>query len=67
MFFNKYCDTSVTSHDADKVIFSFLSQILTDHKNSPLSKGQNFAIPLKDINYANNLLLFELLYGDIDS
>ena len=66
MFFNNYCDKSVTLHDADKVIFSFSSHILTNHKNSLLSKDLNFAIPPKDISYPDYLLLFELLYRDIN-
>ena len=62
LFLNNYYDNSVTSHDADKVIFNFSSHVLTDHEKSVLSKGLNFAIPPKDINYADYLLPFELLY-----
>ena len=36
-------------------------------KKSLLSKGLNFAILPKGINYAEYLLLFELLYRDINS
>ena len=67
MFLNNFYDKSVTSHDADKVIFNFSSHALTDHEKSILSEGLNFAIPPKDINYADYLLLFELLYRDINS
>ena len=67
LFLNNYHDNSVTPHDADTVIFSFLSHILTDHENVLLSEGINFAIRPKDINYAYYLLLFELLYRDINS
>ena len=67
MFLNNYYDNSVTSHDADKVIFNFSSYVLTDHEKSLLSKGLNFSIPPKGINYADHLLPFELLYRDINS
>ena len=39
------------------------SHVLTDHEKSRLSKGLNFAIPPTDINYADYLLPFELLYS----
>ena len=40
---------------------------MTDHENSLLSKGLNFVISPKDINYADYLLPFELLPRDINS
>ena len=55
------------SHDADKVIFNFSSHVLTDHEKSLLRKGLSFAILPNDINYADYLLPFELLYRDINS
>ena len=58
LFLNNYYDNSVTSHDIDKVIFNFSSRVLTDHEKSFLRKGLNFAIPPKDINYADYLLPF---------
>ena len=67
MFLNNHYDNSVLSHDVDKVIFNFSSHVLTDHEKSLLSKGLNFAIPPKDINYADYLLPFEFLYRDINS
>ena len=60
LFLNNDYDNSITSHDADKVIFNFSSQVLTDHKKSLLSKGLNFAIPPKGINYADYLSPFKL-------
>ena len=36
-------------------------------KKSLLSKGLNFAIPPKNINYTDFMLSFELLYRDVDS
>ena len=67
LFLNNYYDNSVTPHDTDKVSFNFLSHVLTDHKKSLLGKELNFAIPPKDINYADYLLPFELLYSDVNS
>ena len=32
-----------------------------------LSKGLNFAVPPNNINYADYMLPFELLYRDVDS
>ena len=44
-----------------------MPDVLTDHEKSLLSKGVNFAIPLKDINYADYLLPCDLLHGDSNS
>ena len=46
---------------------AFTPNVLTDHEKSLLSKGVNSAIPLKDINYADYLLPFDLLDRDINS
>ena len=62
---NSYFE-SVTSHDPEKVLFNFSSHQLTEHEKSLLSRGLNFAIPPKDLNYADYLLPFELLFRDID-
>ena len=67
MFSNNYYDNSVTSHDADEVIFNFLSHVLTDHEKSLLSKCLNFAIPPKDINYTDYLLPFDFSYRHINT
>ena len=40
---------------------------MTNHEKLLLSKGLSFAIPHKDINYADYLLPFELLHRDINS
>ena len=63
---NSYQD-SVTSHDPDKVIFSFLDHVLYTTEKSLLSKGLNLTILPKNINYADFMLPFELLYRDVDS
>ena len=62
---NSYFE-SATSHDPDKVLFNFSSHQLTEHEKSLLTKGLNFAIPPKNLNYADYMLPFELLFRDID-
>ena len=44
-----------------------MPDVLTDHEKSLLSKGVNFAIPLKDINYTDYLLPCDLLHRDSNS
>ena len=67
LFLNNSYHNSVTSHDPDKVIFNFSGHVLYTTEKSLLSKGLNFAIPPKNINYADFMLPFELLYRDVDS
>ena len=55
---NKLCSDnsyyeSVTSHDPEKVLFNFSSHSLTEHEKSLLSRGLNFAISPKNVNYAD--------------
>ena len=57
----------VTSHDPDKVIFSFSDHVLNTTEKYFLSKGLNFAILPKNINYTDFMLPFKLLYRDVDS
>ena len=57
----------VTSHDPDKVIFNFSDHVLNTTEKYLLSKGLNFAILPKNINYTDFMLPFKLLYRDIDS
>ena len=49
------------------MIFNFWSNVLNTTKKSLLCKGLNFAIPPKNINYADYLVPFEVLYRDVDS
>ena len=56
---------SVTSHDPEKVLFNFSSHSLTEHEKSLLSRRLNFTFPPKNVNYADYLLPFELLFRDI--
>ena len=60
---NSYCE-SVTSRDPEKVLLNFSNLPLTEHENSLLRRGLNFAIPPKNVNYADYLLPFELLFRD---
>ena len=62
---NSYYE-SVTSHDPEKVLFNFSNHSLTEHEKSLLSRGLNFAIPPRNVNYADYLLPFELLFRHID-
>ena len=66
-FLNNSYHNSVKSHDPDKVIFNFSGHVLDNTEKSSLSKGLNFAIPPKNLNYADFMLTFELLYRDMDS
>ena len=67
LFLNNSYHNSVTSYNPDKVIFNFSSHVLNTTEKSLLSKGLNFAIPHKNINYADYMIPFELLYRDVDS
>ena len=62
LFLNNSYHNSVTFHDPDKVIFNFSGHVLNTTEKYLLSKGLNFAIPPKNINYADYMLPFELLY-----
>ena len=49
------------------MIFNFSNNVLNTTENLLLSKGLNFAIPPKNMNYADFMLPFKLLYRDVDS
>ena len=57
-------DSGTFLHDPEKVIFNFSSKVLSASEKSLLCKGLNFAIPPKNIDYADFLTQFELLYRD---
>ena len=57
-------ETSLDSHDPEKVISNFSSHILSHSERSLLCKGPRFAWPPKKIDYAQFLLQFKLLYCD---
>ena len=52
------------SHDPNKVILNFSSNVLKQDEKSLLCKGLTFCIPPKKIEYADFLTQFELLYRD---
>ena len=57
-------ETSLDSHDPEKVISNFSSHILSGSEKSLLCKGLRFALRPKKIYYADFLLQFEVLYRD---
>ena len=57
---------SVTSHVLEKVLLNFSNHSLAEHQKSLLSRGLNFAILPKNINYADYLLPLKLLFRDND-
>ena len=67
LYLNNSYHNSVTSHDPDKVIFNLSDHVLNTTEKSLLNKGLNFAIPPKNINYADFMLPFQLLYRDVYS
>ena len=67
LYLDKSYHKSVTSHEPNKIIFSFSDYVPNTTEKFLLSKGLNFTIPPKNINYADIMLPFELLYWDVDS
>ena len=54
-------------HDPKKVIFNFSYRQLTESEEKLLSKGLNFSLPPKTLNYGDALLPFELLYKSMSN
>ena len=52
-------------HDPDKVIYNFSRHKLTEVEKYVLSKGLQFVLPPKRLEYADYMLPFELLFYDI--
>ena len=67
LFLNNSNHNLAISHDPDKVIFNLPVHVLKTTEKSLLSKGRNFAIPTKNINFADYMLPFELLYREVGS
>ena len=67
LYLNNSYHNSITSHDPDKAIFNLSDHVVNTTEKSLLSKGLNFAIPPKDINYADFMLPCELLYSNVHS
>ena len=57
-------ETSLGSHDPEKVISNFSSHSLSVFKKKLLCNGLRFALPSKKIDYADFLVQFEVLYRD---
>ena len=49
-------ETSLDSHDPEKVISNFFSHILSDSEKTLLCKGLRFTLPPKKIDYSDFLL-----------
>ena len=60
-------NNSDMGNNNDRVIFNFSSNKLSDHEKIVLSKGLSFAIPPKTIEYSKFLVLFEMIFRDINS
>ena len=67
LLFRNMASNSDTCQDPDKVIFNFSSYNLSDHEKIVRSKGSNFTIPPKAIEYSEFLIPFEMLLRDINS
>ena len=52
-------------HDPQEVIYNYSDYILSPVEEQLLSKGLNFALPPKKLNYVDFLLPFEMLYCDV--
>ena len=66
----KFCKLSNSvlgdvSHDPEQVIHNFSSHILTEAEKSVLCRGLQFALPPQTLEYADDMVSFELLYRDI--
>ena len=58
-------DSSIGTHDPDKVIFNYLSHKLSNVEKNVLDRGLNFALPPVKLNYEDYLIPFELLFRDV--
>ena len=56
-----------STKDPQKVILNFSKHILWDCEKSLLTKGLNFSIPWKKLDYGSYLANFELLFRDISN
>ena len=62
-----YFEKDKTSNDPDQVIINYSSYTLTDTEKSLLSKGLNFSLPPRFLNYGGYMAPFELLYKEVKS
>ena len=62
-----YTDNSYyNSHSPENVSFSFSHHLLKEIEKSLLTRGLNFALLSKNLNYADYILPFELSFRDIE-
>ena len=67
LFLKKPLSKFITLHNPDKMVCNFLRHVLNTPKKSLPSKGSNFVISLKNINYSDYMLPSELLHRDDSS
>ena len=60
-----YFERDKDANDPEQVIHNFSSYVLSDDEKSLLSKGLNFALPPKKLNFADHMTPFELLYKNV--
>ena len=58
-------DSSIGTHDPDKVIFNYSFHKLSNVETNVLARGLNFALPPVKLNYGDYLIPFELLFRDV--
>ena len=58
-------DSSIRTHNPDKVMFNYSSHKLSNVEKNVLAKGLNFALPPVKLNYGDYLTPFELLFRDV--
>ena len=58
-------DSSIRTHDPDKVMFNYSSHKLSNVEKNVLAKALNFALPPVKLNYGDYLTPFELLFRDV--
>ena len=56
---------STVAINPEKVIFDFPTRLITDQEKQVLSKGLNFFLPPKELNYCSFLTPFELFYRQV--
>ena len=65
--FHNLLQEKSSTKDPEKVILNFSKHILWDCEKSLLTKGLNFGIPCKKVDYGNHLANFELFFRDISN
>ena len=63
--FRKLLKEKRSTQNQEKVIFNFSEYVLPNCGKSLLTKGLNFSIPCKKLDYADYLVQFELFFRDI--